>query len=134
MNFYVVLGVPRDADEETIRTAYRILARRYHPDRGAGSSAEKFRSVNEAYQTLTDPRSRGSHDLSLQWAERHVPVRAEPMVAQSMRFPQEDARVFGKFPVAPPTGMSRISGEFDELFYRWVHSLDDVFFGPEWPW
>lgn len=134
MNFYAVLGIPRDADEETIRSAYRILARRYHPDRGAGSSAEKFRMVNEAYEALIDPGSRRSHDLSLQWAERQVPVRAEPMVAESGRFPQEAASVFGKFPAAKPTGMSRISGDFDELFDRWFRSFDDMFFGPGWPW
>jgi curved DNA-binding protein CbpA len=134
MNFYAVLGVPRDADEETIRGAYRILARRYHPDRGAGSSAEKFRMVNEAYETLIDPGSRHSHDLSLLWAERQVPVRAEPMVAQSGPFPQEDAGLFGRFRSAPPSGAFRISGDFDELFDRWFHSFDGVFFGPEWPW
>lgn len=67
MNFYAVLGIPRDADDETIRGAYRILARRYHPDRGVGSSAEKFRQVNEAYETLIDNRSRNAYDLSLHW-------------------------------------------------------------------
>ena len=134
MNFYAVLGVPRDADEETIRGAYRILARLYHPDRGAGSSAEKFRMVNEAYETLIDPGSRHWHDLSLLWAERQVPVRAEPMVAQSGPFPQEDAALFGGFRSAPPSGAFRISGDFDGLFDRWFHSFDDVFFGPRWPW
>lgn len=134
MNFYAVLGVARDADEETIRSAYRILARRYHPDRGAGSSAEKFRMVNEAYETLIDPGSRRSHDLSLQWTERRMPAQAEPMVAQSVRFPQEDAGVFGRFRAAPPSGAFRIPGDSPGLFDRWFHSVDDMFFGPGWPW
>jgi curved DNA-binding protein CbpA len=133
MNFYAVLGVPRDANEETIRSAYRILARRYHPDRGAGSSAEKFRMVNEAYETLIDPGSRRSHDLSLEWTEHQVPVQAEPMVVQSAPFPQEDADVFGRFRAAPPSGAFRISGDFDELLDRWFHSFDSVF-SAEWPW
>ena len=102
MNFYAVLGVPRDADEETIRGAYRILARRYHPDRGAGSSAEKFRQVNEAYETLINPGSRQSYDFSLRWPEPQLPVRVEPMVAQSGPFPQEDAGLFGRFAAAAP--------------------------------
>ncbi len=38
MTFYAILGIPPDADEETIRTAYRALARQYHPDVGEGSS------------------------------------------------------------------------------------------------
>jgi curved DNA-binding protein CbpA len=54
MNCYSVLGVPSDADSETIRSAFRILARRYHPDSGSGSSAEKFRQIVEAYETLSD--------------------------------------------------------------------------------
>ena len=54
MNSYGVLGVPRDADHETIRRAYRTLARRYHPDRGAGASPEKFREAVAAYVTLVD--------------------------------------------------------------------------------
>ncbi len=37
MNCYLVLGVPQDADADTIRSAFRALARRYHPDAGAGS-------------------------------------------------------------------------------------------------
>ena len=134
MNFYAILGVSRDADDETIRNAYRILVRRYHPDRGAGSSAEKFRQVNEAYETLSDPGSRQSYDLSLQWAQPPVPVRVERMVAQSGPFSQEDARVFGRFPARPSPTVFRTSPDFDELFDRWFHSLDDLFFESEWPW
>jgi curved DNA-binding protein CbpA len=134
MNFYAVLGISRDADDEAIRSAYRILARRYHPDRGAGSSAEKFRQVNEAYETLIDPGTRQSYDLSLQWAQPQVPIRVEPMVAQSGLFPQEDAGLFGRFAAPPPSSVFRASPGFDELFDRWFHSLDDLFFDSEWPW
>ena len=134
MNFYTVLGVPRDADEETIRGAYRILARRYHPDRGAGSSAENFRRVNEAYQSLTDPGSRRSHDLSLQRAERQVPVRVEPIMTKSGSFPLEDVGVFGRFAGAPQGDPFRASASFDESFDRWFYSLGDMLFNSEWPW
>jgi molecular chaperone DnaJ len=36
MNYYVILGVPLDADDESIRHAFRVLARRFHPDAGVG--------------------------------------------------------------------------------------------------
>ena len=134
MNFYAVLGISRDADDETIRSAYRILARRYHPDRGAGSSAEKFRQVNEAYETLIDPGTRQSYNLSLQWAQPQARIRAEPMVAQSGLFPQEDAGLFGRFATPQPPSVFRDSRRFDEFFDRWLHSLDDLFFDSEWPW
>ena len=84
MNFYAVLGIPRNADDEAIRRAYRILVRRYHPDLGVGSSAERFRQVREAYETLIDPASRRSYDLSLQPAPHHFAVPIEPTVAQSI--------------------------------------------------
>jgi curved DNA-binding protein CbpA len=134
MNFYAVLGIPRNADDERIRSAYRILVRRYHPDRGTGSSAEKFRQVNEAYETLIDPGSRRSYDLSLQSAETQVPVRIEPIVARPGPFRQEDAGVFGRFSSAPQPSVFRSSTYFDELFGRWFRSLDDLFFDSEWPW
>jgi len=41
MDYYVVLGIAEDADDETIRSAFRALARRYHPDVGAGSSPDQ---------------------------------------------------------------------------------------------
>ena len=57
MNYYVILGIPVDADHESIRHAFRVLARRFHPDAGAGSSAEKFHQIFEAYETLRILRS-----------------------------------------------------------------------------
>src|SRR3954463_13035702 len=86
MNFYIVLGVPTTADADTIRTAFRTLARRYHPDAGAGSSAQRFREVVEAYETLSDPIRRRRYDERLQTVRVHLrdPVlrrsSAEPLI------------------------------------------------------
>ena len=125
MNFYAILGIPRNADAETIRSAYRVLARRYHPDRGAGSSPEKFRQVNEAYETLIDPGTRHSYDLSLQWTQPRVPLVVEPMVAQPGPFPQEDAALFGRFAAPRSFSVFPTSASLDELFDRWFQSLDE---------
>ena len=130
MNFYAVLGIPQHADDETIRRAYRILARRYHPDRGAGSSAEKFRQVNEAYEALIDPGSRHSYDLALHWTEGQLPIRIEPRVEPMMApgpLRQEDAGVFGRFSSAPPTMFPSSTG-INELLGRCFQSLEDLFF------
>lgn len=62
-DYYEVLGVPRDADEETIKRAFKRLAIKYHPDRNkAPDAGEKFREVNEAYQVLSDPQRRRAYD------------------------------------------------------------------------
>lgn len=73
MNYYTVLGVPRDADTHTIHNAYRARARQYHPDAGAGSSPAKFRDVVTAYETLSDPARRREYDASLR--PRPEPIR-----------------------------------------------------------
>jgi molecular chaperone DnaJ len=64
MDFYDLLGVPRDADVERIKRAYRRLARRLHPDinPGDGAAAVRFRAVVEAYETLADPDRRRDYD------------------------------------------------------------------------
>jgi molecular chaperone DnaJ len=63
-NYYEILGVPRDADQETIKKAYRELALKYHPDRNPGNkdAEEKFKEINEAYQVLGDPEKRAHYD------------------------------------------------------------------------
>ena len=56
-DFYAVLGVPKDADEATIKKAYRKLARKLHPDQNAGDhkAEERFKEIGEAYAVLSDP-------------------------------------------------------------------------------
>ena len=63
-DYYKILGVPRDADEKTIKSAYRKLARKYHPDvnKGDASAEERFKEINEAYQVLSDPEKRAKYD------------------------------------------------------------------------
>ena len=62
-DYYAALGVSRDADADAIKTAYRKLARKYHPDVSKEANAEeKFKEVGEAYETLKDPEKRAAYD------------------------------------------------------------------------
>lgn len=63
-DYYDVLGVRREADEEEIKRAYRRLAMEHHPDRNVGNSEaeEKFKEAAEAYEVLRDPSKRQSYD------------------------------------------------------------------------
>lgn len=80
MNAYSVLHVPEDADGAVIRHAYRTLARRYHPDAGRGSSAQKFRDVTQAYDVLIDPQRRREHDIDLARSRAYSHVQPEPLI------------------------------------------------------
>lgn len=64
INPYQVLGVERTATQDDIKSAYRKLALRYHPDRNPGDkqAEERFKEVSEAYATLRDPEARARFD------------------------------------------------------------------------
>jgi hypothetical protein len=60
MNHYLVLGIGEHADRETIRSAFRGLVRRYHPDAGAGSSSTEFRRAAWNHRAIAGRSSRSS--------------------------------------------------------------------------
>jgi curved DNA-binding protein len=68
-DYYEVLGVPRDAPSDDIRSAYRKLARQYHPDVNKDPGAEdRFKEIAEAYEVLRDPEKRERYDrLGANW-------------------------------------------------------------------
>ncbi len=62
-DYYEVLGVSKDADDKTIKSAFRKLAKQYHPDvNKAPDAAEKFKEAQEAYAVLSDPDKRKQYD------------------------------------------------------------------------
>ncbi len=60
-DYYQTLGVSKNASQEEVKKAFRVLAHKYHPDKSTGDEA-KFKEINEAYQILGDPEKRKKYD------------------------------------------------------------------------
>lgn len=88
-DYYDILGVPRAADEKEIRQAYRRLARQHHPDVNPGddAAAERFKSINAAYEVLSDADKRAKYDrYGDQWQHaEHFEQQAGPGFSQFFR-------------------------------------------------
>ena len=123
MDYYVVLGIAEDADEETIGSAFRALARRYHPDVGAGSSPAEFQRAREAYETLADPERRRQYDHQLRASRPQPVVVREVIVSRPLAEPLFGSRHpfrFARNPLAAPQ-----DSLFDELMEELLASFDD---------
>jgi len=70
-NYYDILGVKKTATPDEIKKAFRKLARKHHPD--AGGDEEKFKEINEAYETLADEEKRAAYDQYGQYFGGNVP-------------------------------------------------------------
>ena len=96
-DYYEVLGVPRDADHEAIRRAYRKLARKYHPDvNSSGDAEDRFKELGEAYEVLSDPDKRERYDrLGADWRqqEQQTPEANFEEFFTTQGFGNDDARV-----------------------------------------
>jgi molecular chaperone DnaJ len=115
-DYYELLGVPRKASAKDIRTAFRKLARKYHPDLNPGdkSSEEKFKQLQEAYDVLSDSKKRQMYDQHGFYSE-NLPPGGYPGAPG-----QEDANVnfdFGGFDFGGGTGAPGGGGSsFRDLF------------------
>lgn len=75
---YKMLGLSHSAGQREIRAAYRSLAKKYHPDAGEGSSAERFRDVQDAYEILSNAERRRDYDRNSA-SELQIPVHRAKM-------------------------------------------------------
>lgn len=80
LDLYAELGVPRGASHDQIRTAYRDLAQRFHPDRHPADllAEDRFKRISAAYKVLADPLSRARYDQLHLAGPRTIPVRPAP--------------------------------------------------------
>ena len=112
-DYYATLGVEPSAGDAEIKTAYRRLARKYHPDVSKEAGAEdKFKAVNEAYEALRDPQKRAAYDqLKAQGYRPGEEFHAPPNYGGGQGFDYEE--VFGG-----GAGGGGFSDFFESLFAR----------------
>src|SRR5215475_6055635 len=86
-DYYKTLGVERLATADQVKTAYRRLARKFHPDVSKETNAEaRFKEVQEAYEVLKDPEKRAAYDqLGSEWKSGQ-PFRPPPEWASGFEF------------------------------------------------
>ncbi len=113
-----MLGVARDASHDTIHRAYRVLARRLHPDVAAahGTDANDMAAVNEAWEVLGDERSRAEYDHSLGIEKREVTFFLEPE-------PPRGFGPIGRFAYAKSLGWLRSDPERDNKWQMALRAL-----------
>lgn len=103
---YAVLGIPRSASSREVKSAYRRLARKHHPDVSSSADSKlEFVRIHEAYQLLSNPPSRklydhylGKHERSAEWLEREAAIeaRAEEIVAGILERDRAEIRQRGE--------------------------------------
>jgi hypothetical protein len=118
-DLYDVLGVPGTASEAEIRHAFRVLAKRYHPDVNPGDpdAARRFVEVGNAAETLLDPRRRVSYDESRTPGAAPKPP---PRTAQATSTPPPAPPAPNTSPPAPPAPASQRPGNLPWLLVKAV--------------
>lgn len=116
-DYYEVLGVPKKAAEKDIKSAYRKLARKWHPDanlKDTKAAEEKFKEIQEAYEVLGDPEKRKKYDvLGSDWG------RAAQQAEQQRRYrnAQQGPLGFEQFSTSgEPSGFS----DFFDMFFSGI--------------
>lgn len=103
-DYYATLGVPRTASEKEIRSAFRKLARQFHPDVNPGKpeAEAQFKRINEAYEVLSDPEKRTRYDqLGAHWKDyANQPPPPPPPDGQAYQYrtasPEDLEDLFGE--------------------------------------
>ena len=130
-DFYDLLGVPRGADDASIKAAYRKMAKECHPDRhnGCTEQAERFKAINEAYDVLKDPQKRAAYDRFGRAAFQNGGGGDPFGEAGFNGFSDIFSTIFGEF--MDPRGARQNAARGADLRYDMELTLEEAFTGVE---
>jgi molecular chaperone DnaJ len=130
-DYYELLGVPRGADEATIKAAYRNLAKEHHPDlkNGCKESEARFKAIAQAYDVLKDPQKRAAYDRFGHAAFQNG-GSGDPFADAGFNgFSDIFSTIFGEF--MDPRGARQNAARGADLRYDLELSLEEAFTGAE---
>ena len=112
--YYDILNVPKNADNEEIKKAFRILAMKYHPDKNPNDKAaeERFKKINEAYSVLSDEQTLQQHS---------APVLRSLMKADNM-----NTKIFLLLPIGLKSGWNNMQPRKEDGNTKPVHITGSV--------
>lgn len=127
-DYYALLGVVADVDEDELRRVWRKLALEHHPDRAGDAATPMFQRISVAYSVLSDPDARAAYD---RWREanghaKHPPTaRPSPSADRSRRAPEPAPEPLPRR--APGIRLDRFWGSLQQLLMRGVadYAADD---------
>jgi DnaJ-class molecular chaperone len=121
-SYFAILGISPQATVDEIRSAYRRLAKEFHPDHYAGSS-QRFRDIQEAYSVLANSRRRHEYEQSIRKAPIKTPLRAARYPEPEPLIPEESPVDLGE--VSPVRSFHSFTPSFDEIFdWLWRNFSD----------
>ena len=112
-DYYDVLGVHPSADDEELRTAWRRLAARWHPDRAGAGATSTFQQLSAAYEVLSDPLARAAYDR-----RRRGGAAATAAPPRSTSTPPSPKSSAATRPPVPAVMLSRLCGNLNSLLAR----------------
>ena len=121
-SYFAILGIPSNATVDEIRSAYRRLAKEFHPDHYAGSS-ERFHDIQEAYSVLGNRRKRREYKHNIRKVSPKTPSRSAIYPEPEPLIPEESPVDLGE--VSPVRSFQSFTPSFDEIFdWLWNNFSD----------
>ena len=121
-SYFAILGISPKATVDEIRSAYRQLAKEFHPDHYEGGS-QRFRDIQEAYSVLGNNRRRREYEQNIRKVSHKAPIRPAPYSEPEPLIPEERPVDIGE--VSPVRSFQSFTPSFDEIFdWLWSNFSD----------